>query len=573
MTRSMLSCCGILFAVVFVLLKGTEMAQAQTARIDQIRFMGATRGNNVDNDDHSEFCISKNGGWHIGWSIAGVYGPPNGLDLLAQWPASTTWPNKASWQNNCNSKPEDIGRVEPVDLWAYGLTDKPTCTMAAPCPSLIARTLSGTTGTKCTIIEAWLYDHETWPVNGNLIGDLKGKQRMLHATGASGVEVIIFAAENGWYLSQREIGRIVKDDLCTKKTDGTPGWTGYHVHQDYQPGVDSDNCRWSWNTALIGSSTEHTPNFERQNLVHWVHSLRHKWGAACLVPGQKSADHLMRIGGELDGPTPNSGQGARSLTTGATLTTSSTCIEGTSWCGTMTVTQPLLRAAKSYDQGWPPSVYLKGQQQSLPPKGADRYWYGHDAQGYVFWVRFDDVNPRDRVISCSDLVYAGERLYYLNFRSSANITCPNGQAWDGAGTPTTYRVAQRHISYIWSQFRGMNGINPSSPPTQEDANAWAQSWIDTGHWLNVVKPAIDAVIRAAVSIRDMTTLGITGNPSFDLDLVVDVEEAINGRDFRALGVTEPLLHTRVLDELNHDWIMTSRSRWRPDLGGRKVFPR
>lgn len=305
-----------------------------------------------------------------------------------------------------------------------------------------------------------------------------------------------------------------------------------------------------------------------------MHSLVHKWGSSCIIPGPKSSDFLLRIGGELDGPTPNSGQGARSLTTGVTITTSSTCIDETSWCGAMTVTPPVLRAAHSYDQGWPPLVYLRGQQQSLPPKGVDRYWYGPDAQGYNFWVRFDDVLPRNTVISCSGTVYAGEKMYYLNFKSSGNITCPNGQNWDGAGNPTTYRVVTRHVGYIWSQFRGINGINPSQPPTQEEANTWAQSWIDTGHWLNVVKPAMDAVIRAATSTRDMATLGITGNPPFDNDLGdVGLEEAMNSPSTLAFAITEPPLSNFVPDGMNHDWILSSRSRWKPERGGFKISPR
>lgn len=557
--KSLLLLVGGLFFV-FVFFNGTEKAMTQTPRIDTIRFMAATRGNDYDGDGYLEWCVSSKG-WHAGWRIVpgGPYGPPNAIDELAQRGPDIT---------KCTSDPTDPktgGRVEPVDLWTYGFTNAMNCTLSSPCSSLYVSIRSRETTGQCKIIDARLYDYNTVSFDPTLRGDYRGKQRFLHASGPGGSSVIQVAS-NGWHFNSAQVGTIVDDHLCTTDSDPPlPGWSGYHVHHDYWPSTVSMDCLWNWNGNLIGANTV---DWEKQNLAHWVHLVEHKSGAACINPGAKSADFLLRIGGELDGPMPNSGQGARSLTTGATITTSSTCIDETSWCGTMTVTPPLLRAAKSYDQGWPPGVYLKGQQQSLPPKGVNRYWYGPDAQGYQFWVKFDDVLPRNTQISCSGTVYAGERMYYLNFVSSANITCPNGQNWDGAGNPTTYRVVTRHVNYIWSQFRGINGINPSQPPTQEEANAWAQSWIDTGHWLNVVKPAIDAVIRAASRPMDMATLGITGSPPFDNDIDDDgVVDAMGEPNNLALEITEPRAPIWPSDGMRRDWILTARPRWKLDKPG------
>jgi len=56
-------------------------------------------------------------------------------------------------------------------------------------------------------------------------------------------------------------------------------------------------------------------------------------------------------------------------------------------------------------------------------------------------------------------------------------------------------------------------LNPSTPPSelQQEAN----NWVLSNDWTTVVKPNVDAVIRAARNQKDMKTLGITGNPSFD----------------------------------------------------------
>lgn len=557
MTRFLILIAVVSFGLSFSFFNTPEIAQAQTPRIgiDTIRLMAATRGTNFDGTG-LKWCVSQT--WHRG--VPGLI-----LDIsLDEVPQTAA---------GCVSS-----STEQVEFAAFGLTTSTSCTTTSPCESLYARVTSGlSTPGDCNYIAIRLLDYHTVNTVGPN-GNFRGRQRTLHTTGPSGYTLVVKVSNGAWYSSGQNwwtVGTVVNDINC-RKVDGTAGFSPgeYHVHQDFMPPTQSDNCVWNKNTSLGFASG--ATNQRRDNPDVWyIYSVEHKPGLSCLkAGGERASDFLLRPGGELDGPTPNSGQGARSLTTGGTITTSSTCFSGTSWCGTMTVTPPLLRAAHSYDQGWPPLVFLRGQQQSLPPKGVDRYWYGHDVQGYVFWVRDADVVFRNTVISCSDFVYAGERLYYLNFRSSANITCPNGQNWDGAGTPTTYRVAERHVNYIWSQFRGINGINPSQPPTQEEANTWAQTWIDTGHWLNVVKPAMDAVIRTASSTMDLATLGIAGNPQFDGDLGdVGLAAEMNVPNRVAFRITEPPLSNFVPDSRDRDWILSSPFRWKPESEGFKIYLR
>lgn len=552
MTRFWLLFASMTFGLTLLFFNGSETAQAQTPRTDTIRLMAATRGTNFDGTG-LKWCVSQT--WHRG-------NPQTVLE--------TALDEQPQTGAGCTASP-----TEPVEFAAYGLTTDTSCTLSAPCRSLYVEITIEVTSGQCDFIGASLFDYsavntKSIPANGNF----RGRQRMLHASGTPPfVYNIPLRVTSGiWYSggdNWKTVGTVVNDWDCTTITGG-PGFTRdrYHVHQDFMPPTTSEKCQWSKNTST-NFATDTTDRRRDDPNIWYLYSIVHRPGVSCIVAGgQRASDFLLRPGGELDGPTPNSGQGARSLTTGATITTSSICYDETSWCGTMTVTSPVLRAAQSYDQGWPPLVYLKGQQQCLPPPGVDCYWYGPDAQGYVFWVRDAEYVYRDTVISCSGVVYAGERMYYLNFRSSANITCPNGQNWDGAGNPTTYRVVKRHVGHIWSQFRGINGINPSLPPTQEEANAWAQSWIDTGHWLNVVKPAMDAVIRAASSTMDMATLGITGNPPFDGDLGnVGLAGIMNGTNTLASRIREAPVPNWPPDGMSHDWILSSRPRWKPDKEG------
>jgi hypothetical protein len=65
------------------------------------------------------------------------------------------------------------------------------------------------------------------------------------------------------------------------------------------------------------------------------------------------------------------------------------------------------------------------------------------------------------------------------------------------------------MNFLWQQFRGVCGTNPSAA-TQADANLWAQcdSW-------STVKAALDRVIRATVTAADLKALGFTGSPPLD----------------------------------------------------------
>ena len=400
MNRILPLLCAITFGLMLVFSNGHEIVRAQTPRNDTIRLMATTRGSNIGGV--LKWCVSQS--WHRGNPQTSL---PLGLDMVPQG------------TGECPSL-----QTEMVELPAYGLTTDTSCTSSSPCPSVYVQITIGVTDGNCDYIKAELIDWKD--VNTRSVpatGNKRGTQRMLHASAPPpfAYDFPLRVSSGTWYSSGdnwRTVGQVTNDTNCM--TTGNPnanppippqpGFTDYHVHQDFLPPTTSVNCQWNKNTATPFANGDKDQRRDDPN-IWYIFSITHKPGLSCIpLPGQKSADHLLRIGGELDGPTPNSGQGARSLTTGTTITAASTCFDGTSWCGTMTVTQPLLRAAKSYDQGWPPLVYLRGQQQSLPPAGVDRYWYGPDAQGYVFWVRFADIVYRTTVISCSDLVYAGERF-------------------------------------------------------------------------------------------------------------------------------------------------------------------
>src|SRR3989442_14077416 len=151
----------------------------------------------------------------------------------------------------------------------------------------------------------------------------------------------------------------------------------------------------------------------------------------------------------------------------------------------------------------------------------------------------------------------GAERYWAGFSSWTSIhACQNGDIrLGGGGGPVTA------IESEWSQFRGLNGINPTAPPTQQDANTWAQTQIDSGHWADVVKAALDAVIRAGAGNVDMATLGITGDPPFDGDLgqvgLAGVMNRMNTVSSRVLGL--PLFAPPPAG-MNRAWVRLNRPR-------------
>jgi len=214
--------------------------------------------------------------------------------------------------------------------------------------------------------------------------------------------------------------------------------------------------------------------------------------------GPYAADFLLRAGGELDGA--GDGAGARSLASGGPpITTASTCFAG--WCGTLTVTQSVLLAAYNYQLSTHPKVF--GQ----PGDSTPYYWYGPDAEGYYFYVFWWMTYPDGSNSWDCGMGVPGAGRYWAGFSSTAFITtCQNGViSLGGGGGPMA------EIQNLWSQFRGMGDVNPSVPPTQDQANYWVRA----ENWANTVKPPLDAVIRAAVTSTELQALGIAGNPPID----------------------------------------------------------
>src|SRR5437867_4114465 len=133
------------------------------------------------------------------------------------------------------------------------------------------------------------------------------------------------------------------------------------------------------------------------------------------------------------------------------------------------------------------------------------------------------------------------------------------------------------LSTVWSQFRGAGGVNPSIPPSQlqQEANTWVQTQINSGHWVDVVKPALNNAIRAGRNPRDMATLGTTGNPPFDGNpgqVGMAGAGVMNKMNTLASRIIGPPSFDRAQDEANRDWIRSTRLRWNLTRNGFEQVP-
>jgi hypothetical protein len=562
--------------VSFLLLNNSEIAHAQTPRsgTDTIRFTAATRGNDYDNSGYLEWCWvlqSKTTG--VGWHGSYPGGPPDALDEVAQQRVAPTPPyTQDQWWASCHSNSTEV-----VDLAAFGFTDNLNCTAISPCYSLIG---IGTSGfypqDHCNFIEVALYDWGTWDP-GHGTGDWKGTQRMIHTQAPStsfSVPLIPVTTSGAYY--RWAIGTVLNDISCAP--NGVSGFQngGYHVHHDWMPPTivfdpvsGTVNCYWNVNTN-VSPITPPTPSqppmqqtdWRKENPDHWIHYLVHAAGQPCFDPGPSARDFLLAPSGALNGD--QNGAGTRDLARGGpgyTITTPQTCFTGTSWCGIISVTQPLLQGAFNYNQGMSPVHYFNARQVRFPSRGVMAEWYNDGT--YSFQVRNNgDIvwYPGDYYVgNCPYHANSGEPVYTVSFSSSA-LSC----GVYGAGPPPYgATVPGSAVNQLWAGFRGLNGVNPSVPPTQTDANTWAQTQIDSGHWTDVVMPAIAAMIGGVRDQRDLATLGITGNPPFDGNLgQAGLASIMTKMNPLASRITKPLLYDGSHDEMNRDWIRSARTRWK-----------
>ncbi len=496
MRRCLLLVAAASFGLSLLLFTDLQEVQAQPrSGSDTIRFMAAVRGNNFGNG--LQWCVSQ--GWHESYAAADSYpaGPPDALDEVSQY-GSPGW----TW-SNCHSNNGDL-----VDLATNGSTSGGSnCTTSAPCPSLIVKGRDTVyTINNCHAIEADLYDYATYDA-GTQTGDWKGKQRMLHASATSSPWTsVIHVAWLTWYYDFVTVGTVVSE------TSPCP-WqqpNGHHVHQDFMLPTESQNCHTSNNAAIPAPSPDNpsgqSMDWQKQNPEHFVHSLVHSYSVACVVPGPDAADFLLGPGGALN----DTGAGTRSLAATGTPIRAYRCFTQSTWCGYITAYPKLLMAAFWNYLGLSPLDYFRGQQKSFPPWGVDRYWYGPDSQGYYFQVRYDSNFPYGSgQYGCQYIGY-GTAMYRLDATSSAVMDTACGISYTMRFSNWTFTGAM--IQQLFANFRGANGMNPSAPPTQEDANAWV---LNTD-W-TIVKPRVDAVIRGARNQKDMETLGITPDPGNSFD--------------------------------------------------------
>src|SRR5205809_3424141 len=130
------------------------------------------------------------------------------------------------------------------------------------------------------------------------------------------------------------------------------------------PETSVESCQWNMNT----STDFHTGVTDRRRDdpdIWYIYSVSYVPGTPCLNPGPKVADKLLAPDGALDGD--GNGAGTRALATGAqsSVTSPQTCITGTSWCGTITATPPVVVGAYNYYRGFSPADYLRAQQSLL----------------------------------------------------------------------------------------------------------------------------------------------------------------------------------------------------------------
>jgi hypothetical protein len=564
------ACCGL--SLVFS--NHPQMVMAQTQRSDTIYFLGATRGNNYNGTGVLSWCVSQS--WHSGYKL------PDGtqetwlsaLDEVAQV-APPPPGNPGSWTdtqfyNSCHSDP--LGPSGGVDLTTYGVTNQSNC--GTPCNSLIVVGRSFSYSDSCQFIEANLWDAGAWDAT-HQEGHWRGTQIMIHAqapnaTGANYPLPPIQVTTTGFYASN-EIGTIKDDSPCL----GGLGWRGYHVHHAFKPPV-TQSCASARNTSTSGGLVYQATDRQKGNTAHWVHVLNHPFGVFCDDVGPKAADNLLEPAtGALNGD--GNGAGTKGLAQGPPgykITTPQTCFPGTSWCGTMDITQPVLQGARCYNRGMLPIHCFNSWQRRFPPPGGGvTEWYS-DAT-YYYQVTYSHAWPYggDNFDRCGVPVPLGSPIYRIRLYSSQSIgnTCNNPALFiDFTQEFANNSYTATEVQAIFERFRGAGGVNPSVPPSPQDANTWAVTQIDSGHWWDVVQPALDGVIRGARDQRDTATLGITGNPAFDgnpgpTTYSSSVFDRMNTVAFRTTG---PRLISRPPKEINSDWIRSTRLTWGP---ARKTF--
>jgi N-acetylmuramoyl-L-alanine amidase len=210
-------------------------------------------------------------------------------------------------------------------------------------------------------------------------------------------------------------------------------------------------------------------------------------------PSGDVADFLLAVGGALAGAT-GTGDGARALAgaaAGAFIMSGPGCFGKASptsmWCGPLMMRKPLLSSAFN--------TYL-GAPKTCPQQPTDACWYGPDAGGYWFAVRWiGTYDPNGTYpLDCAAGPPGGPR-YYAIFSSTSAIN-PCGPYGGG------YYGSQAGMDYLWRQFRGICGVNPSAA-TQSDADAWTRC----DNWSNV-KPPLDSTIRAQPTWQALLTTGV-----------------------------------------------------------------
>lgn len=253
---------------------------------------------------------------------------------------------------------------------------------------------------------------------------------------------------------------------------------------------------------------------QRMVAVGLVVGLAVMWGGAARGQSQpvgpSVADFLLRAGGELDGS--GNGAGARRLATepGYTITTAPGCFPPVAtdmWCGRLVLTAPVLLAAFR----WHLDNQVLVNPPSNPPSGGTTDWYNDgNARVYVQDAGNNFDVGGGNVRGCVFPEQTGGGWNYLvnviQGDAQHQWWWPNGQS-GGCGPCPTTKTPEIVTGCIRLGSSNSTAWNPWDV-TQENANKWVQDRIDGGHWADVVKPALDGAIRAAVTWQDLKNMGI-----------------------------------------------------------------
>ncbi len=237
MTRLLVSALAALGLLLLLFSPRPQAAEALPGDWYAVLFQASVRGYDYDGDGELEWCNTR---WNNGQS--GYHGSDNAIDE----------------QDRRSSSCYGDG-LTGVDVATWGLT---TGTQSASQYALDGVFYDGELPSPsfCDYIYVDFYGHSD--------GRYRGRQRLLHSDSLypNGTWLWIYAGLNQtWRSSWWGVGLLTEDTNC-KNPNGTPGWTGFHVHQG-----QSTSCNYTLNQSGLGELVnEKWPHADRIHRWTWT---------------------------------------------------------------------------------------------------------------------------------------------------------------------------------------------------------------------------------------------------------------------------------------------------------------